>query len=310
MRNLLLISLLLFAATLHAQQDPEFSQNTNVIGLYNPGSAGSFDRICLTAVSRQQWVGFTGAPTTSFFNANGAFNFFGASHGIGLSILRDSYGFNKDLSFSASYAYRFDIGNGKLGLGLNMGMLNKALTPEWNIPAGLGDVQGDPSIPKNSESRVAFDMGIGAFYRAENVFFGISATHLNQTRISYEDAQPYMVRHYYATAGYNLQLINPLFEIMPSFVIKSDGNANQIYLNTMLRYNKKIWGGVSYRAGDAVVGLFGLELFNGVRITYSYDVVTSRISKYSDGSHEFSIGYCFDMSLDKTPQKYKSVRFL
>ena len=171
-------------------------------------------------------------------------------------------------------------------------------------------MEGDPSIPKNSESRVAFDMGIGAFYRAENVFFGISATHLNQTRISYEDAQPYMVRHYYATAGYNLQLINPLFEIMPSFVIKSDGNANQIYLNTMLRYNKKIWGGVSYRAGDAVVGLFGLELFNGVRITYSYDVVTSRISKYSDGSHEFSIGYCFDMSLDKTPQKYKSVRFL
>lgn len=297
-------------AVLIAQQDPEFSQNSSTIGFYNPGSAGSMDRICLTAVHREQWVGFTGAPTTSFFNVNGAFNFFGADHGIGLSILNDRYGFNSDLSLFASYAYRFDLGNGKLGIGTSLGILNKALSPEWNIPEGLGDVQGDPSIPKNNESRVAFDIGLGAFYRSDQIFFGISATHLNQARIRYEDATPYMVRHYYATAGYILQLINPLYEIMPSFVLKTDGNANQLYLNTLLRYNKKIWGGVSYRAGDAIVGLFGIELFNEVRITYSYDFVTSRIGKYSDGSHEFSIGYCFDLSLDKTPQKYKSVRFL
>ena len=310
LKNIFIILLLLSVVCLNAQQDPEFSQNTNVIGLYNPGSAGSMDQICLTAVHREQWVGFTGAPSSSFFNANGSFNLFGANHGAGISILNDSYGFNTDLAISASYAYRIDLGSGKLGIGFNAGILNKALNPEWNIPEGLGDVQGDPSIPKNNESRVAFDMGLGAFYRSEQIFFGVSVTHLNKARIKYEDATPYMVRHYYATAGYRLQLINPLYEIMPSFVIKTDGNANQLYLNTMLRYNKKFWGGVSYRAGDAIVGLFGLELFNGLRITYSYDVVTSRISKYSDGSHEFSLGYCFDVSLDKTPQKYKSVRFL
>ena len=310
MKNLAIIILLWFGISLYAQQDPEFSQNTNVIGLYNPGSAGSMDRICLMGIHRQQWVGFTGAPSTSYFNADAAVNFFGAKHGVGLTILNDSYGFNSDLSLNFSYAYRIEIGNGNLGLGINMGVLNKALTAEWNIPAGLGDVQGDPSIPKNNESRVAFDMGLGVFYRSEQIFFGISTTHLNQARIRYEDATPYMVRHYYATAGYVLQLMNPLYELMPSFVLKTDGNANQIYLNSILRYNKKIWGGVSYRGGDAIVGLFGLELFNGLRVTYSYDFVTSRIGKYSDGSHEFSIGYCFDIILDKMPQKYKSVRFL
>ncbi len=296
--------------SLFAQQDPEFSQNTNVIGLYNPGAAGSLDRICLTGIHREQWVGFTGAPSTSFFNANGAINFLGASHGVGLSILNDSYGFNSDLSLNLSYAYRIDLGSGKLGIGINMGILNKALAPEWNIPVGLGDVQGDPSIPKNDESRVAFDMGLGFFYRSEQIFFGISTTHLNQARIKYEDATPYLVRHYYATAGYILQLMNPIYEIMPSFVLKTDGKANQLLLNTTLRYNKRFWGGVSYRGGDAIIGLFGLELFNGLRITYSYDFVTSRIGKYSDGSHELSVGYCFDLILDKMPQKYKSVRFL
>lgn len=306
----ILYIIFIIVGPLYSQQDPEFSQNTNVINCFNPGAAGSMDKICLTAVHREQWVGFTGAPSTSFFNANGAFSLLGANHGASLSILNDSYGFNSDLSMNLSYAYRLDLGSGKLGIGINLGILNKAIAPEWNIPAGLGSVEGDPYIPKNNESRVAFDMGFGFFFRSEQLFFGISTTHLNQARIRYQDASPYMIRHYYATAGYTLQLINPQFEVMPSFVLKSDGNANQIYLNTMVRYNKNIWGGVSYRAGDAIVGLFGLDLFNGVHVTYSYDFVTSRIGKYCDGSHEFSLGYCFDLSLDKSPQKYKSVRFL
>jgi len=78
---------------------------------------------------------------------------------------------------------------------------------------------------------------------------GISTTHLNQARIKYENVSPNLVRHYYLTAGYNLQLPNPLFELMPYFILKSDGKANQIYLNTALRYNQWFWGGVSYRGG-------------------------------------------------------------
>jgi type IX secretion system PorP/SprF family membrane protein len=155
-------------------------------------------------------------------------------------------------------------------------------------------------------------MGLGVFYRSENLFLGISTTHLNQARIRYENVNspPYLVRHYYLTGGYNLQLANPLFEIMPSFVLSSDGKANQIYVNTTLRYNKRFWGGVSYRGNEAIVGLLAVELFNGVRIGYSYDFTISRIRRHSSGSHELTVGYCFDLSLDRTPQKYKSIRFL
>lgn len=300
----------MFSLGLNAQQDPEFSQTRSVLTFFNPAAAGSNDRICLNAVHREQWVGFDGAPSQSFFSAEGAFSFLGADHGLGLSILNDTYGFYSDLGLSFSYAYRFDLGDGKLSMGLNLGMLNKSLDPDWIIPDGLGDVQGDPQIPQNKESRVAFDMGLGIFYRTDNLFLGISTTHLNQARIRYENASPYLVRHYYLTAGYNFQLANPLFEILPTILLKSDGKANQIYLNTNVRYNKRFWGGVSYRAGDAIVGNLGVELFNGVRVGYSYDFTVSRISKYSSGSHEFTIGYCFDLDLDKSPQRYKSVRFL
>ncbi len=296
------------SGNLFSQQDPEFSQTRSVLTAFNPAAAGYADKICLNMAHHEQWVGFKGAPSTSFFSADGSFSFFGADHGVGLSVMNDAYAFNSDLGLSLNYAYRMDLGEGKLAIGTNLGLINKALDPQW--VNNEGDIMGDPQIPQNKESRVGFDMGLGVFYSTEKIFIGISTTHLNQARISYEDASTYLVRHYYMTAGYTLQLTNPLFEIMPTFVLKSDGKANQLYLNTNVRYNKRFWGGVSYRAGDAIVGIVGLELFNGVRIGYSYDFIVSKISKYSSGTHELTVGYCFDLSLDKTPQKYKSIRFL
>lgn len=307
---LLNILALILSSVVYGQQDPVFSQQRSVTTSFNPAAAGSNERVCLNLAHREQWVGFDGAPSSSYFSADGAFSFFGVEHGVGLSILNDAAGFNSDLGISLNYAYRIDLGNGKLGIGMNLGVINKALDPEWITPDGLGDIQGDQHIPQNKESRVGFDMGLGIFYRSEDLFLGISTTHLNQARIQYENASPYLVRHYYVTGGYNLQLANPMFEIMPSFVLNSDGKANQLYLNTNVRYNKRFWGGVSYRAGDAIIAIAGLELFNGVRIGYSYDITVSKISKYSSGTHEFTVGYCFDLSLDKTPQKYKSIRFL
>ena len=121
----------------------------------------------------------------------------------------------------------------------------------------------------------------------------------------------YLARHYYATAGYDLQMANPLFEVMPSFVLSSDGRVNQLYVNTNVRYNKRFWGGVSYRTGEnAVVGIVGVELFNGIRVGYSYDFDFSKLNTVSNGSHELTVGYCFDLSMEKSPQKYKSIRFL
>ena len=310
MKLKLIIPLLFIPLIVFSQQDPEFSQYNSSLSFFNPASVGSRDKVCLNALQRQQWVGFKGAPSTSYFSADGAFNLFGASHGAGISILNDRYGFNTDLGINFQYAYRIELATGKLGFGLNAGIINKALSPSWIIPSGLGDVTGDPHIPQNKESRVAFDLGLGVFYRSENIFLGLSTTHLNQARIKYANATPYMVRHYYATAGYNLQLSNPAFEVLPYFILKSDGKSNLLYINTTVRYNKKFWGGVSYRIGESLTGMVGVELFNGLRIGYAYDFTLGKISKYNDGSHEFMLGYCFSLKKEKPPQQYKSIRFL
>ena len=111
-------------------------------------------------------------------------------------------------------------------------------------------------------------------------------------------------------AGYNIQLSNPMFEILPSMMIQSDARSHHIYLNTNLRYNKRFWGGVSYTVGGAMTALFGIEMMNGIQIGYSYDFELTPLMSYNSGSHEVTVRYCFDLSVDRSPQKYKSIRFL
>jgi type IX secretion system PorP/SprF family membrane protein len=316
MKKSIIFSLIILASLSgFPQQDPQFSQYMFNLTSVNPAYVGSSDMICLSLINRQQWVGFAGAPGTTFFQANAAVKPFGLKSGVGLSIINDRIAFNKDLGINAYYAYRLDIGPGTLGIGFDIGLINKALDAKWDIPGelvnGFVPPSSDPAIPDEKESRMAFDLGFGLFYNTENLFFGLSTTHLNQPKIKYVDKNAsYISRHYYAVAGYRLQMPNPAFEIQPSVILKTDGKVNQIDASAIVIYNKKFWGGVSYRAGDAVIGIFGLELFNGLRFGFSYDFITSDIGNYSTGSIEIAIGYCFSLSLEKAPQKYKSIRFL
>jgi type IX secretion system PorP/SprF family membrane protein len=310
--NITFLFLILLIRYGSSQQDPLSSQYMFNTFSFNPGVAGVSGMICATALTRQQWVGFEGAPSTISFSINAPVNPFKISSGVGLLVKSDNTGFDKDISLGGSYSYIMDLGQGKLGIGLMLGMLNKALSPKWVIPSGDSHTpaSGDPLIPENKESYVAFDASIGAYYQTDKYYAGLSVTHINEPQIKYTKGLPYVSRHYYFTSGYAIQLPSPSFELMPSVFLFSDGKVFQIAVNALVRYNKKVWGGVSYRAGDAVIGIIGVELFNGIRIGYAYDFPVSDIRKSTSGSHEFMVNYCFDLSLGKSPMRYKSIRFL
>jgi len=310
--NITFLFLLLLLQPALSQQDPLSSQYMFNTLTYNPGVAGTSGMICATALNRQQWIGFQGAPSTTIFNVSMPVSLFRIKSGVGLLVESDNIGFDKDINLSVSYSYLMDLGMGKLGIGISVGMLNKTLSPNWQIPTGDAHtpVSGDPLIPENKESFVAFDAGFGLYYKTDKYYAALSATHINQPKIRFTKGEPYISRHYYLTSGYTLQLPNPSLELIPSVFAFSDGKVAQVSITSLVRYNKKVWGGVSYRAGDALTGIVGLELFNGIRLGYAYDFTLSDIRRNSSGSHEFMINYCFDLSLGKSPMKYKSIRFL
>jgi type IX secretion system PorP/SprF family membrane protein len=205
--NIAFLFLVLIFQQVLSQQDPLSSHYMFNTLTYNPGVAGTSGMICATALNRQQWVGFEGAPSTTVFNISAPVSPFRIKSGVGLLIESDNIGFDKDINLTAAYSYLLDLGQGKLGIGLSLGMLNKTLTPTWIIPTG--DVHtpasGDPLIPETKESYVAFDAGLGLYYKTDKYYAALSVTHVNQPKIKYTKGLPYVSRHYYLTAGYTLQ---------------------------------------------------------------------------------------------------------
>src|SRR5664279_235347 len=131
-----LLFLVFLVHPVFSQQDPLSSQYMFNTLTYNPGVAGTTGMICATALNRQQWVGFKGAPATTLFNVSAPVSLFGIKSGVGLVVQSDNIGFDKDINLTGSYSYIMDVGSGKLGIGLNLGMYSMALSPDWQIPAG------------------------------------------------------------------------------------------------------------------------------------------------------------------------------
>lgn len=278
-----------------------------------PGSAGSSEMISTHAIYRQQWAGIEGAPTDFILNLSAPFKLGSTHHGVGLSLWQDEIGFNKDIDLTFSYAYQFSVGNGTLGLGLSGNFINRKINPEWRFAEDLPS--NDEDVPWGNQSEMAIDMGAGLFYRTDELYVGISSTRILENGFEFQNesatiTREKLSRQYYLTAGYTIQMANPALEFMPSVFLQSDAKVTKIDINATIMYNKKFWGGVSYRVGSAVVGMVGLNILNGVKVGYAYDFDTSRLMKVSKGSHEIMIGYDFRIGVEKIPQKYKSIRYL
>lgn len=307
---------IIFIANLAAlgQQDPQYTNNMFYKMGVNPGYAGSEDAISGIILNRYQWAGFDGSAKTLVFSADAPITLFGAPGGVGLNIINDEIGFEKNVLVNLNYAYKARLSFGVLGVGLSAGLFNKGMNGKWESPddeEGIYIQPGsDPGVPQGDASQVAFDVGLGAYLKTPQYYLGLSVTHVNQPGIKYADlAESFLARHYYLTGGYNIRMRDPLFELRPSFLIKTDPAGWQVDMNANLVYNDRMWAGLSYRLQDAIAVLMGIELLNGLRVGYSFDLVTSAIGRYGYGSHEIFVGYSVDLERNRS-KKYKSVRFL
>lgn len=312
---LYLLILVIFAA--RGQQDPQYTNNMFYKLGANPGYAGAEDAINGLILNRYQWAGYGGGePKTLVFSVDGAIKAFGAPGGIGLNIVSDQLGFYDNMWINLSYSYKVETALGTLGIGVSPGFYNFSIKPDggWSSPDDvLNSTEGgtgDNLIPQQEASQLAFDVGMGLYLHSNKYYAGFSVSHINQAAVKYDDlASDYLARHYYLMGGYNIKLSDPLFELRPSFLFKSDMASWQLDLNTNVVYDDKFWGGLSYRVQDAVALLLGMELVNGLRIGYSFDLTTSAMRRNTLGSHEFFVSYSIDLERNRN-QKYKSIRFL
>ena len=295
-----------------AQQDPQFSFNRLTQLTVNPGYAGSDGLINGTILNRYQWDGIIGAPKTLVFSASGASNLFGWNRGMGINLMNDELGFQKNISVNFNYAYRKKTLIGDLGIGTSLGFYNMSVNGEWTSPESElhQSLDSDFGIPQSESSQLAFDLGFGVYLRSNDYFIGASVTHLNEATILLgETASSFLARHYYLSAGYNITLTDPLFELRPAVFIKTDMASYQADILLDVVYKKRFSAGLNYRINDAVGILISFELNNGLKVGYAYDIMTSALAAYGNGSHEICLNYSIDLGKNRN-KRYKSIRYL
>jgi len=312
MKKLLIaLAFVLGLQNVNSQQDYQFTHYMFDNLSFNPGYAGLTQSICGTMIFRQQWSGFNGSPTTGLVNVHAPVQLLRG--GIGLTYLNDQLGFEKNNIARLSYSYHQAIGVGTLGIGVSAGIVQKSLNATWITPdQGAGYIDGtDPGIALSNASDMVPDFNFGLFYRTEELFMGISATHLGGLEM--DDLNVKNVHHYWITAGYNYD-IDPSWKLRPSVLIKSDAASTILDLNVNVLYNDMIWAGATYRLGDAIAPMLGYQhkFTNSatLRIGYSYGITTSQLGNYNNGTHDIMLNYCFNLEKPPILQKSKNPRFL
>jgi type IX secretion system PorP/SprF family membrane protein len=293
-----------FYVSAFAQQDPQYSHNMFTKLAVNPAHAGAYDAICGTLLYRNQWTGF-GEGTPKTFALMAEMPVAKLKGGLGLTVVSDQLGFEKNLIARVAYAHKLYLGSGYLNLGLDVGYMQKSIDGSKFI---YNDAN-DQSIPLGAVSGGTIDFSFGAYYYSEKLYAGLSSSHLSEGELKTDNVTTKLVRHYYFMAGYDLE-VSPDIILKPSLFVKSETTSTQMDINTNVLLQNKFWLGASYRLQDAIVLLAGLEITPNLKVGYAYDLTTSDIKTYSSGTHEVMLNYCFKVKAPVIRQFHKNVRFL
>lgn len=291
-RLLLILTGIMVSAAGFAQQRPIHSLYMFDPLLINPAYAGTQVQLSGTAIYRNQWVNFPGAPKT--FTASAHSGFKKARVGLGFLAANDQIGIHSENSAYFIYSYKiplskFDNNKSTLSFGVQGGFNNLKSDFTKLNPRDLND-------PYNSivERNFSMNFGGGIYYRSRKFYAGFSVPYiLNNKVVDVQDLESIakQSRYYYLTGGYVFQASKNL-KFIPSTLIRLQETAPLSFDANLVTVLYDVVGlGVSYRLDDSVVGMFELQINENFHVGYAYDFTTSDLRLYSNGTHEIMINY-------------------
>lgn len=286
---LTIVCSLAFASLSVAQQYPVFSQYYFNELVINPAYAGANVQLSATAMYRNQWVNFPGAPRTFNFSTHSAF--MKNKIGIGLMLNHDEIGSYKNEHIYASYAYKIHFKNSTLAMGLQAGV--NLLGADFNLDLQNPD---DPSFLEFT-NKAKPNFGAGLYYTKKNFFLGFSVPFIlnNSVVNSVEDlvGEIREARYYFFRGGGVLPLSrDEKVKINPSFLIRSqEGQPLSFDLNLAFVFHDVFSIGESLRYGDALITFVDLKITDKIHFGYSYDWTQSDLNRASNGTHEFVLNF-------------------
>lgn len=312
--GILIVVLVAMNLIVKAQQDPQFSQNMFNHVTVNPAFVGQQNRWVVSGIYRSQWQKMEGAPETYAVNVDAPLRLGRTDGGIGLNVMNDRLGMQRMLHVMLNYSYKRTLRLGVLSAGVKFGVINSKIEGDYYNPEGddYTRPEDDPALngSRADLSKMLFDAGLGVFLTGDRFYAGMAVSHLTRPEMTVGlTGKFFLTPHLCFSGGYALPL-SPKCSLQPSVFVQTDFAGTQYSVNANAVFNQMYWGGVSYRYGEAVVFLAGMELKNGILVGYSYDWNVAGIGKYVGGTHEVTLSYSFGLRFGKRQKMYKSVRFL
>ncbi len=310
MKKILILICLSFGLGLKlaAQQQVMFTQYMFNGLAINPAYAGSADALSITALTRHQWVGLDGAPSTQTLSAHTPIK--KDNIALGLLFLRDRIGVTDQNALFGSYAYKIRFKKNRrnsLSFGLSFGLSSyKTRHSDVNTGSGSGN---DPGFQGDDINSWMPNVGAGMFYSTDRFYLGVSSPFLLNNFISdvnNADGSAEQIRHFFVMTGYVFDL-NRSLKLKPNILMKSVvGAPIEFDVNANLLINDVLWVGASWRSFASVDFLLEIQLNSKLRFGYAYDIPTTDLSRVSMGSHEIMLNYVLSFSKSRvvTPRYF------
>ena len=285
--------------SLSAQQLSMYSQYYWNDFVINPAFTGIKNTPRVQLGYRNQWSGFKGAPKT--YSIGGHTSLKNNNMGLGGMIFSDDQGGaiqQNGVMLNYSYNLKLDKLSG-ISFGI-AGILNQY---GYN-GSDIQNINPDATLQTNVRQLVP-DLNFGVVYHLKNkLYIGLASNQLIQSRLKklnqFSTSENQLIRHYNLSASY-ISKINSTLTAEPYAMLRTTFiKAPQVELGAKMTYNDFVFGGLSYRNKESVIGLIGLNYMNFV-FAYSYDFTLSAIRNYSGGSHEILLAYQFNKK-SKSPE--------
>jgi len=300
MKNLIIpfvLFIVIAFSNVNAQQTPFSSQYYSNQFVTNPAFTGNKGATNAFLTHRTQWVGISGAPQTSYFTIDGSLKQKGI--GVGLTMYSDVTDILTRAGANFSYSYKLKINSdNNLTFGLALGVVNNKVNFSKAVVLQLDD----PFLVTQQLSRTVVNADFGLVYSWKKLDLGFAVPQLIGNSVLYRDNQGVtgafnLARHYYGTLKYVFDVV-PAREITayPLVMVRGVSGAPLQYdINGVIDWKKYGWFGVTYHSNYAVALSFGVR-YKNLSIGYAYDIVISKIKKYTGVTSEFLLSYNFGNS--------------
>ncbi len=292
MKNVLIhILLIALSFTMKAQHNSNYVQYMFNGLLLNPAYAGSHDALNVTALYRNQWLGFPGAPVSAALSAHSPLK--NKKINVGGIIINDRFGVFNHTKASLIYAYRIKFLSGQLAFGLQAGI--DSYTTDWN-KINTSEA-ADPNFMVSGTRKIIPEAGAGTFYHTKNFYFGFSVPNLFTGSIN-----PDMVS--VLSTGCIIKL-NENIRLKPAMLVKYINNSPIApNISTTFYYKKVIGVGVGYTYNTSALAYLDIKLNDQLQFGYGYDYSLNAIQKFTSGSHEVMLRYLFRYKINAINTRY------